>query len=75
MTRLSLLDPSVIGEHLEAIIIFWRVLLPTVLGVFAGLAVFYLGDRDPASAAVAFVVWVGSLIAGLVWQFAKGRSQ
>jgi hypothetical protein len=51
----------------------WRLVVPTVVGIGIGLAVYYLSGETPASAAVAFVLWLVSLGIGLAWQFGRGR--
>ena len=47
----------------------WRLAVPAVIGIGAGLGVYYLSGQTPASAAVAAALWLTGLVVGLVWQF------
>ena len=47
----------------------WRLAVPTVVGVGAGLGVYYISGQTPASAAVAAALWLVGLVVGLVWHF------
>ena len=53
----------------------WRLAVPTVVGSGAGLGVYYLSGETPASAAVAFALWLAGLGIGLVWHFSHRRRQ
>jgi hypothetical protein len=47
----------------------WRLSVPTIVGIGAGLGVYFLSGETPASAAVAFALWVVGLVVGIVWEF------
>ena len=47
----------------------WRLAVPTVVGVGAGLGVYYISGQTPASAAVVAALWLVGLVVGLVWHF------
>ena len=47
----------------------WRLAVPTVVGIGAGLGVYFLSGETPASAAVAFALWLAGLVIGIVWEF------
>lgn len=46
----------------------WRLAAPIVIGIGAGLGVYYLSGQTPASAAVAAALWLAGLVIELVWQ-------
>lgn len=51
----------------------WRFLVPAVLGIGAGLGVYYAWGKDPAGAAIAFVCGLAGVLVGVVWEFSRGR--
>ncbi len=55
-----------VSELLHAFAL-WRFFLASAVGVAVGLFVYYAAGQDPASAAIAFAVWLTGLCFGLVW--------
>lgn len=51
----------------------WRSLLPAAIGIGAGLGVYFGTGETPASAAVAFALWLVSIFIGFVWDFSHRR--
>lgn len=55
-----------VSELLDAFAL-WRFFLAAAVGVGVGLVVYYAAGQDPASAAIAFGMWLAGLCFGLVW--------
>jgi len=51
----------------------WRIVVPTAVGIGVGLGVYYAWDKEPAGAAVAFVLGFAGVCIGLIWEFSHGR--
>ena len=51
----------------------WRSLLPTAIGIGSGLAIYFVSGKDPAAAAVAFVVGLLGIVIGFAWEFFHRR--
>ena len=51
----------------------WRFFVPAGIGIGAGLGIYHLSGKDPAGAAVAFVLWLIGICIGLVWDFSQMR--
>jgi hypothetical protein len=61
-------------EFLDFLDIFsWRLIVPSAIGIGAGLGIYYLSGKDPAGAAVAFALGFVGVCIGAVWQFSHGR--
>ena len=51
----------------------WRSLLPMAMGIGSGLAIYFLSGKDPAAAAVAFVVGLLGIVIGFAWELFHKR--
>jgi len=51
----------------------WRFFVPASIAIGAGLGIYYLSGKDPAGAAVAFVLGLLGICIGLVWDFSQAR--
>ena len=51
----------------------WRFFVPLLVGIGAGLFVYFTSDETPASAAVAFALGLAGFIVGWIWEFSHGQ--
>lgn len=68
---MSLFDALAFFDFLD--ISSWRLVVPSAIGIGAGLGIYYLWNKDPAGAAVAFALGFVGVCVGAVWQFSHGR--